>query len=81
MDKSVERIVIETDLYRIVGDITHPGEGYRARLSDELNRADGDFIALTDVELSPLGGSSNGPQRMPFVAVSRRAAHLIYPLA
>ena len=40
MENRVERIVVETDRHRIVGDVTLPREGYRSRLSEYLNHGD-----------------------------------------
>ena len=61
MENKVERVVVETDRHRIVGDVTLPREGYRSRLSEYLNRGDVDFIPMVNVELSPLNGGS--PER------------------
>ena len=44
MDSRTERVVLETDRHRIVGDLTLPKEGHRSRLSDFLNRGDLDFL-------------------------------------
>ncbi|HNY49708.1 MAG TPA: hypothetical protein PLV50_01820 [Smithella sp.] len=56
-DMRRERIVVETDRYRVEGDITLPLEGYRSRLSDYLNRRDQEFLILLNVELNALDGS------------------------
>ena len=40
METRIERVVLETDRHRIVGDLTLPKEGYRSRLSDYLNGGD-----------------------------------------
>src|ERR671935_107725 len=54
MENRVERIVLQTDRHRIVGDLTLPREGYRSRLSDYLNSGDLDFIPIVNAELTPL---------------------------
>ena len=53
VDTRVERIVLETDRHRIVGDLTLPRDGYRSRLSDYLNQGEIVFIPLTDAEITP----------------------------
>jgi hypothetical protein len=79
MESRVERIVLETDRSRVVGDLTLPKEGYRSRLSDYLNRGDLDFIPLVNAEISSLGGTETYPRR--FVVVARAHIHLAYPLS
>lgn len=77
MESKVERIVLETDRYRIVGDLTMPREGYRSRLSDFLNRGDLDFIPLVNAQIVPFdGGSGTGRS---FIAVARTHVLLAYP--
>jgi hypothetical protein len=74
VEQRLTRIMAETDRYRITGSLLLPPEGYRSRLSDYLNAAERSFLALTDVEVTPLEG--DGPVRqLPFAAVS--TAHLI----
>jgi hypothetical protein len=76
METRVERVVLETNRYVIVGDLTLPREGYRSRLSDFLNRGDLDFIPLVNVEIrSPNGG---GTQNHQFIAVARPHIQLAY---
>jgi len=78
MDNRIERIVLETERHRIVGELTLPREGYRSRLSDYLNRGDLAFIPLTNAELSPLNGG--GPaETHSFMAVGRNHVHLAFP--
>jgi hypothetical protein len=64
-----ERIVVETDRYRITGLLRLPRGGYRSRLTDYLNASERGFVPLTDVELEPLDGSG-APERCPFLALS-----------
>ena len=77
METRVERVVLETDRHRIVGDVTLPREGYRSRLSDYLNRGDLDFIPIVNAELAPLNGGS--PESRSFVAVARTHVQLAFP--
>lgn len=81
METRVERVVVETDRHRIVGDLTLPREGYRSRLSDFLNRGDLQFIPLVNVEINSVApnGAGAGEQR-PFLAVARTHIQLAYPL-
>ena len=78
MDTRVQRVVIETTRFRIVGDVSLPTEGFRTRLSDVLNRQDTGFISLVNVELSPIGGGDTESQ--PFVAVARNQIQIAYEL-
>jgi len=57
MEVRLERVVVETDRYRVEGQINLPQEGYRSRLSDYLNRRDQEFLILLNVELNALDGS------------------------
>ena len=78
METRVERVILETDRHRIVGDLTLPREGYRSRLSDYLNRGDLGFIPLVNAEIRPLNGSGSAQDRK-FIAVARTHVHLAYP--
>ncbi|MGH2980634.1 MAG: DUF6812 domain-containing protein [Solirubrobacterales bacterium] len=78
MDTRVQRVVMETTRFRIVGDVSLPTEGFRTRLSDVLNRADTGFVPLINVELSPVDGGT--PQSLSFVAVARNQIELAYEL-
>jgi hypothetical protein len=73
MNGRSERVLLETDRYRIVGDLMLPRNGYRSRLSDFLNASDRDFISLTDVRLEPIGelGQAGEPMQRDFVTVAR----------
>ena len=57
VDLRQERVVVETDRYRIEGSLTLPSEGYRSRMSDHVNRRDQEFMTIQDAKLSPLDGS------------------------
>jgi hypothetical protein len=80
MESRVERVVLETDRHRIVGDLTLPKEGYRSRLSDFLNRGDLDFIPLVNVELSPVDANGSEPEQRSFLAVARSHIQLAHPI-
>jgi hypothetical protein len=71
-----ERIVVETERYRIVGDITLPAEGFHSRLSDLLNREGVRFIALVNATMT--GRDGEPPQERPFVAVARDHVQVAY---
>ena len=73
-----ERIVVETDRYRITGMLRLPRDGYRSRLTDYLNSSERAFLALTDVELTPFDGGE--AERRPFLAVSVSHVVLAMPL-
>ena len=78
MDTRVQRVVIETTRFRIIGDVMLPTEGFRTRLSDVLNRQDSGFIPLINVELSGLGGGK--AESHSFGAVARNQIALAYEL-
>lgn len=71
-----KRVVLETERYRIVGDVTLPVEGFHNRLSDLLNREGVDFIPLVDALIT--GRNGDQPQRRPFIAVARDHIQLAY---
>lgn len=77
MEHRSEKIVLETDRYRIAGTMTLPKAGYRSRLSDFLNQGDVEFLPLTDVEIAPLDGGEAESQE--FLAVSLRHISIIHP--
>ena len=72
VEHRVERVQIETDRHRIVGNVTLPPEGYQSRFSDFLNRSDVAFLPLVDVEISPLQGGET--MRQDFAAIGK--AHI-----
>jgi hypothetical protein len=69
MEQREQRIVVETDRYRITGLVSLPRDGYRSRLTDYLNASERAFLALTDAKVEPLDGRAKA-QRREFVAVS-----------
>ena len=74
MDHRRERIRIETERHRIVGELTLARDGYRSRVSDVLNAPERDFLTLTDVTVEPLAGR---PGRAVPLPDARPAAHRV----
>lgn len=68
---------METDRYRVEGDITLPTTGYRSRLSDHVNRREVDFFTLQDAVLTPLDGGE--PWTAPVVMLATGQVTLIVP--
>ena len=73
-----ERIVVETDRYRVEGDVKLPQEGYRSRISDYINRPEQEFITLINVELRSIDGSGRDWDS-PIIMLARRHIRLIVP--
>jgi hypothetical protein len=73
-----ERILVETERYRIKGVLRLPRDGYRSRLTDYLNSSERAFLALTDVEVAPIDGSGPAEHR-PFLALSLNHVVLVMP--
>ena len=69
---------METNRYRISGILRLPRDGYRSRLTDYLNSSERAFLALTDVELTPLDGTG-AAQHRPFLALSLNHVVLVTP--
>ena len=80
MDHRLEKVVVETDRYRIEGNLTLPREGYRSRLSDYVNQRDRDFFAFQDVTVTPLSGEGEA-RSVPFLMVARRHVVTVVPEA
>ena len=78
MDVRQEKVVVETDRYRIEGSLTLPLEGYRSRLSDHINRRDQEFFTIVDASLAALDGSGHDWQA-PVVMIARRHIRLLVP--
>jgi hypothetical protein len=79
MNEREERIVVETERYRVTGTVRLPVEGFRSRLTDHLNAGEREFVALTDVDIVPLDpatAASAPPARHAFVALGRR--HIVF---
>jgi hypothetical protein len=75
-----ERVVVETDRYRVEGMLTLPREGYRSRISDHVNRRDQVFFTLVDCELTTLDGSGEG-WKAPVLMLARHHIRLIVPVS
>lgn len=75
MDQRAIRILAETDRYRITGIVRLPPDGYRSRLSDYLNTPEHSFLALTDVDITPLDGNEPAEQHR-FLALSLH--HIVF---
>ena len=78
MEWRQERVVVETERYRIEGNLTLPREGYRSRLSDHLNRRDQEFFTLLEATLTRLDGSGQD-WTAPVLMLARRHIRLIVP--
>ena len=74
----LERVVVETDRYRVEGDVRLPQEGYRSRISDYINRPEQEFITLINVELRSIDGSGRDWDT-PILMLARRHIRLIVP--
>ena len=74
----LERVVVETDRYRVEGDVRLPQEGYRSRISDYINRPEQEFITLINVELRSIDGSGRDWDP-PVLMLARRHIRLIVP--
>jgi hypothetical protein len=77
IDHRRERVRIETERHRIVGELTLARDGYRSRVSDVLNAPERDFLTLTEVTVEPLEG---GPVELfPYLTLARR--HIVFAVA
>jgi hypothetical protein len=77
-ERRVERVQLETDRQRIIGDVTLPPEGYQSRFSDSLNRPEVSFIPLVNAEVSSIMGGD--VERFPFLVVSKSHIRIAFPL-
>ena len=73
-----EKVVVETDRYRVEGMLTLPREGYRSRVSDHVNRRDHEFFTILDAQLVALDGSGRD-WTTPVLMLARRHIRLIVP--
>jgi hypothetical protein len=78
VDHRLEKVIVETDRYRIEGSLTLPREGYRSRLSDYVNQRDRDFFAFQDATLTPLSGEGRS-RDVAFLMVARRHVVMVTP--
>jgi len=77
MDLRKEKVVVETDRYRVTGSMTLPAEGFRSRLSDHVNREDLTFFTIEDAELTPLDGGEGWSA--PVLMLARDHVRLVQP--
>ena len=77
MDLRQEKVVVETDRYRVEGSLTLPSAGHQSRLSDHVNRRDLQFLTLQDATLTPLDGGRSW--QAPLLMLSQRHVRLITP--
>jgi hypothetical protein len=77
MDLRKEKVVVETDRYRVTGSMTLPADGFRSRLSDHVNRDDLTFFTLEDAKLVPLDGGD--ARSVPVLMLARAHARLVIP--
>ena len=78
MDLRLEHIILETDRWRIEGNLTLPAEGYRSRLSDYVNQRDREFFSIQDATLTALD-SPDVVEKRAFLMVARHHIRLIAP--
>lgn len=78
IDQRTERVYLETERHRIMGDMTLAKDGYRSRVSDFLNASERDFITLTDATVELVGREGEGTTH-PVVTVARRHIVLAIP--
>lgn len=79
MDLRHEKVIVETDRYRIEGSLTLPREGYRSRLSDYVNQREREFFSIQDATMTALDNPDQVHQ-VPFVMVARSHIRLVQPL-
>ena len=77
MDLRKEKVVVETDRYRVTGSMTLPAEGFRSRLSDHVNRDELEFFTIEDAELVPLDGGEGW--RAPVLMLARDHVRIVLP--
>lgn len=78
MDLRTEHVLVETDRWRIEGDLTLPREGFRSRLSDFVNQRDREFFSIRNARLIALDRPGESKD-VPFVKVASRHIRLIVP--
>ena len=78
MDQRHEPVVLETDRYRIEGNLSLPREGFRSRLSDYVNQRDREFFSIQSAIVRTLDGTGQ-PEQMAFMLVARQHVRLIIP--
>ncbi|OJU82717.1 MAG: hypothetical protein BGO11_12940 [Solirubrobacterales bacterium 70-9] len=76
--RRTERAAFETDRMLVIGDVTLPPEGYQSRFSDSLNRAELEFVPLTNCDVTSLADGRT--HRQDFIVLSKRHIRLAYPV-
>jgi hypothetical protein len=76
LDLREEKVVLETDRYRIAGTLTMPREGYRSRLSDYVNQRDREFFTVSDATVTELDAPDQSRQAS-FLMVGRSHVRMI----
>ncbi|HTT96310.1 MAG TPA: hypothetical protein VMF55_16685 [Solirubrobacterales bacterium] len=76
--RRVERAAFETDRLLVVGDVTLPPEGYQSRFSDSLNRAELEFLPLTNCDVTSLTDGQTRKQH--FMVLAKRHIRVAYPV-
>ena len=76
--RRTERAAFETDRLLIVGDVTLPPEGYQSRFSDSLNRAELEFLPLTNCEVTTLADGQTRQEQ--FLMISKAHIRVAYPV-
>ena len=76
MDVRRERVVVETDRYRVEGMLTLPREGYRSRLSDYVNQRDREFFAINEATMTALDAPDH-VRHAAFLMVARRHVRMV----
>ncbi len=77
-ERRTERAAFETDRVVVIGDLTLPPEGYQSRFSDALNRAEVEFVPLTNCEVTSLEDGRSHHQA--FLVLSKRHIRVAYPV-
>jgi hypothetical protein len=72
-----EKVTVETDRYRVEGQMTLPAEGFGSRLSDHVNRRDVAFFTIQDAKLTALEGGESWST--PVLMLASRHIRLIIP--
>jgi hypothetical protein len=80
VDVRQEKVLVETDRYRIEGSLTLPSEGHRSRLSDHINRREQEFFTILDANMSSLDGSG-ADWSAPVLMLARSHIRLIAPIS
>lgn len=76
--RRVARAAFETDRLLVVGDVTLPPEGYQSRFSDSLNRAELEFMPLTNCDVTSLADGQT--RKQGFMMLSKRHIRCAYPI-